>query len=95
MCECKSLGTFGRADLERANNLAEKFPDTILAFITLKDQLTGEEKKRFIRLLKSLPDIRTTDHQIHRPLLILTPTELHHRLSLDHAWKNASGRTAC
>lgn len=92
LCECKSLGTFAQVDIDRAHSLAKAFPDAILAFVILRDQLGNQEKRRLVRLLKELPDVYTDNHQLHRPLLILTATELHHRLSLKQAWERADGR---
>lgn len=92
LCECKSLGPFAQVDIDRARSLERAFPDAILAFVTLRDQLGNQEKRRFVRLLRDLPDVYTEHHQVHRPLLILTATELHHRLSLKQSWERAEGR---
>src|SRR5690606_4748546 len=85
-------GRFEEEDVRRARSLAKAFPDAVLAFVTLRDELGKGEKKRLIKLLKELPDFNTEYQGVHRPMLVLTRTELHHHLSLSTSWENSKGR---
>ncbi|MCP3996608.1 MAG: hypothetical protein GY722_16355 [bacterium] len=97
LCECKSGRRFGEAELKRATALAEAFPEAILVYAKMDTPtFSRAERERLEKLLRILPDVRATSNRrlSHRPLMLLTSTELHAAFMLTDAWKEAGGRPA-
>ena len=73
--ECKTFNDFKKKDVERMTDLGKAFPDAVLVFATLKEQLSANEKKNLRPMVnnsrknwkKGIP---------FNPVLILTGTEL-------------------
>lgn len=73
-CECKTYKKFTTDDADRMIELGEEFPNSILTFATLKDELLEEEK---IEILKVVNRFRTgVGDRPTNPVLILTAKEL-------------------
>lgn len=73
--ECKTHYDFDKADINRMKTFAAKFPNSILAFCTLKESLSNTEK----RLLKQLAEQGRKPKKSSywpTPVLILTANEL-------------------
>ena len=73
-CECKTYKNFTSDDADRMIELGTEFPNSILTFATLNDELTENEKAE---LLKVVNKFRTGyGHRPTNPVLILTAKEL-------------------
>lgn len=73
-CECKTYKNFTSEDAERMIELGTEFPNSILTFATLNDELTENEKSE---ILKVVNYFRTgIGHRPTNPVLILTAKEL-------------------
>ena len=73
--ECKTFNCFEKKDVKRMVDLGKAFPDAVLVFATLKEQLSDNEKK----ILR--PMVNNSRRNWKRgipfnPVLILTGTEL-------------------
>lgn len=88
--ECKSYNDFQPADINRMRVFADSFPGAILAFCTLKRDLSTKEKKLITSLAK-----RGRRHWKHEkplnPVLILTERELFAEFSLPQSWSDLEG----
>jgi hypothetical protein len=93
--ESKSFAveSFKAIDLERMRKLGEMFPGAFLAFTTLKDALSENERFEIGRLAmwgrERLPDGRPRS-----PVIVLTGTEAFAGWSVQHAWEQLSDRRA-
>jgi len=73
-CECKTYKNFTSDDADRMIELGTEFPNSILTFATLNDDLTENEK---IEILRVVNNFRTGyGHRPTNPVLILTAKEL-------------------
>ena len=73
-CECKTYKNFTNDDANRMIELGTEFPNSILTFATLNDELTENEKTE---ILKVVNNFRTGyGHRPTNPVLILTAKEL-------------------
>lgn len=73
-CECKTYKNFTSDDADRMIDLGTEFPNSILTFATLNDDLTENEKKEILRVVHNF---RTGyGHRPTNPVLILTAKEL-------------------
>ena len=73
-CECKTYKNFTSDDADRMIELGTEFPNSILTFATLNDELTDNEKTEILRVVNSF---RTGyGHRPTNPVLILTAKEL-------------------
>ncbi|MCT1526816.1 hypothetical protein [Sphingobacterium hotanense] len=73
-CECKTYKNFTSEDAERMIELGTEFPNSILTFATLNDELTENEK---VEILRVVNNFRTGYAQRPtNPVLILTAKEL-------------------
>jgi hypothetical protein len=73
-CECKTYKNFTSDDADRMIELGAEFPNSILTFATLNDELTENEKTEILRVVNNF---RTGyGHRPTNPVLILTAKEL-------------------
>lgn len=73
-CECKTYKNFTSDDADRMIELGTEFPNSILTFATLNDELTENEKEEILRVVNNF---RTGyGHRPTNPVLILTAKEL-------------------
>lgn len=73
-CECKTYKNFTSDDADRMIELGAEFPNSILTFATLNDELTENEKAEILRVVNNF---RTGyGHRPTNPVLILTAKEL-------------------
>lgn len=73
-CECKTYKNFTSDDANRMIELGTEFPNSILTFATLNEELTENEK---IEILRVVNNFRTGyGHRPTNPILILTAKEL-------------------
>lgn len=73
-CECKTHKNFTSDDANRMIELGTEFPNSILTFATLNDELTENEKTEILRVVNNF---RTGyGHRPTNPILILTAKEL-------------------
>ena len=73
-CECKTYKNFTSDDADRMIELGVEFPNSILTFATLKDELFEDEKAEIIRVVNFF---RTGfGNRPTNPVLILTANEL-------------------
>lgn len=84
--ECKTFGTFDQRDYERMTWLAAQFPGAVLAFCTLRKQLTPVEVQRITRIAKAGRKRWKTDRSLN-PVLVLTGTELLDDLGPPYCWE--------
>jgi hypothetical protein len=91
--ECKSYDQFEKRDVLRMRTLGDVFPGAVLAFCTLRVELSGDEKRWLgslaVRGRKSIGEDRWRN-----PVLILTATELFSEHGAPDCWKVAGGRFA-
>lgn len=73
-CECKTYKKFTTCDANRMIELGTEFPNSILTFATLNDELTDNEKTEILRVVNRF---RTGyGNRPTNPILILTANEL-------------------
>jgi hypothetical protein len=73
-CECKTYKNFTAVDADRMIELGTEFPNSILTFATLNDELSNDEKTEILRVVNHF---RTgVGHRPINPVLILTAKEL-------------------
>lgn len=73
-CECKTYKKFTSDDANRMIELGTEFPNSILTFATLNDQLTENEKTEILRVVNYFRI--GVGHRPTNPVLILTAKEL-------------------
>ncbi len=83
--ECKSYNEFKRKDFDRMNDLAEQFPGAILAFCTLRKELTPREIKEIQKITKAGMKQWKVERPIN-PVLVLTGHELFSLYGVPHCW---------
>ena len=85
-CECKTEIDFKKKDVDRMENLARLFPNSILVFATLKKLLSDSEKKLISSLAKKFR--KGYGSRPVNPILILTGNELLSWLMYDEKIKH-------
>jgi hypothetical protein len=88
--EAKSFGRFGPQDFKRAAALGRKYPKAILAFATLREELTALEKRSIASLARPKAK-RHQDLRFEPRVLVLTAVELFDRRGAPECWKNTGG----
>ena len=73
--ECKTFNCFEKKDIKRMVDLGKAFPDAVLVFATLKEQLSDNEKKILRPMVNNSRKNRKRGIPFN-PVLILTGTEL-------------------
>jgi hypothetical protein len=73
--ECKTFNDFEKKDVERMIDLGEAFPNAVLVFATLKEDLSDKEKKLLLPMVKKSRKNWTKSNTLNS-VLILTGTEL-------------------
>jgi hypothetical protein len=91
--ECKTYGEFEAKDVLRMRELARNFPGAILAFCTLRPELTSSEKNRLAALAR-FGRRRLRAERWKHPVLILTAVELFSDHGPPYCWKDAGGKLA-
>ena len=79
--ECKTFNCFEKKDIKRMVDLGKAFPDAVLVFATLKEQLSDNEKK-ILRPMVNNSRKNWKKGIPFNPVLILTGTELFWQSSL-------------
>jgi len=91
--EAKSQNRFTSTDFDRAARLRRLFPDAVLAFATLRNELADEERHAFTQLAR--PTSRYAKQvPIEPQVLVLTGAELLHLQGPPDCWKESTGRAA-
>ncbi|MBL7706800.1 MAG: hypothetical protein JNM21_14735 [Taibaiella sp.] len=73
-CECKTYNNFTKVDADRMIEIGTEFPNSILTFATLNDELTENEKNEILRVVNHF---RTgIGNRPTNPVFILTAKEL-------------------
>lgn len=73
-CECKTYKNFTSDDADRMIELGTEFPNSILTFATLNDELTENEKAQILRVVNNFRN--GYGQRPTNPVLILTAKEL-------------------
>lgn len=87
--ECKTYSTFTKRDFDRARYLAKMFPGAILAFCTLRKQLTTSEIAGIVRIAKAGRKYWKAERPIN-PILVLTGTELFSFMEPPYCWEGST-----
>ena len=74
LCECKTFKDFTSGDIERMIALGDEFPNSILTFSTLKEELNINEKNEIIKVVNHFR--KGYGNRPQNPVLILTSSEL-------------------
>lgn len=89
--ECKTHGPFKKKDLDRMRTLAHYFPGSILAFCTLDEDFSDNEK----RMLRGFVNARRQYWRRDRPrnpVILLTRVELMSFNPPPYAWQEKGGK---
>ncbi|MCF8235879.1 MAG: hypothetical protein K9G67_12810 [Bacteroidales bacterium] len=73
-CECKTYKSFSQKDIDRLRLIGQNYPNSILTFCTLNDELSQEEIDLIIPLVEEFR--KGTGNRPLNPVLILTANEL-------------------
>jgi hypothetical protein len=84
--ECKTFDTFKKKDFQRMRKLADKFPGAVLAFCTLRSELSENEIREISRIAKTGRKYWKDERPIN-PVLILTGNELLSDMGPPYCWK--------
>jgi hypothetical protein len=87
--ECKSYNEFKEKDFERMRALAKRFPGAILAFVTLRKELTPREVKEIKKIAATGMKHWKAERPLN-PVLILTGHELFAKTGAPHCWDGLS-----
>jgi hypothetical protein len=85
--ECKTFGEFKAKDLAKMKFIADKFPGSILAFCTLRKELTKNEIREIAKLTKERRKYWKDEKPIN-PVLILTGNELLGHSRPPYCWRD-------
>jgi len=88
--ECKTFGTFEQKDYKKMRLLAKQFPGSILAFCTLRTDLSQKEIKEITKIAKAGRK-QWKNERPKNPVLILTGNELMDIFGPPHCWKKKHG----
>ena len=83
--ECKTFNDFQKRDVDRMKDLGKEFPDAVLVFATLKEDLSDNEKKILLPMVNDSRRNWVSGNPFN-PVLILTGTELFWQSGLSE-WK--------
>lgn len=90
-CECKSFNdSFDKKDIEKMELLGNKFPDSILVFSTLKDNLSIKEKTMLKKLVEKNREKLAKGNK-HTQIIILTGNELFGEGHFPYTWEKKGG----
>jgi len=89
--ECKTYNKFEKKDIDRMKTLAKEFPGAVLVFATMRESLTGSEKK-MIKPLVNSGRRHWKAEQTYNPVIILTGTELFSNRGIPSCWKDKEGK---
>lgn len=92
--EAKSFAeqAFEQKDIDNMKLLAKNFPECILVFATMKEDLSDEEKNRFRELVQWSESYNKNNQQANVSVIILTGTELFVDFNLQNTWENKGGK---
>ena len=93
--EAKSFkGLFNQHDVKTMNQLAERFPGSILVFAALKEgeDFSNKEIERLKKLAQWGREYDEERQQSRAPVIILTGTELFTEYSLKQSWEEKGGK---
>jgi len=91
--ECKSFNRFAPKDIERAENLIQRFPGAAFCFATMRNALEEREKRGIAKLARKGRQQLDTDTW-RTPVIVLTGTELFSEWYLSKTWQDKGGRHA-
>jgi hypothetical protein len=89
--ECKTYAPFTKRDFDRARYLAKTFPGAVLAFCTLRKELTKKEIAGISRIAKAGRKYWKPERPIN-PVLVLTGTELLKYPGPPYCWDESTRR---
>jgi hypothetical protein len=87
--ECKSYNEFKENDFARISALAKQFPGAILAFVTLRKELTLREVREIKKIVKAGMKLWKAERPLN-PVLVLTGRELFTTVGAPHCWSDLS-----
>ena len=90
-CECKTYKNFAKKDVDKMRIIAKEFPESILVFATLNEELTATEKK----LIKPFVNASNKYYERDRPknpVMVLTANELFAYTPPPYCWKDKGGK---
>lgn len=87
--ESKTFGPFKQADFQRMRKIAKRFPGAVIAFCTLRPDLTTYEKRELTKLAKVGRKSLRSEVPVN-PVMILTATELLGDEGVPYCWKDRS-----
>ena len=94
--EAKSFGkaAFKKSDVDNMKLLAQRFPDSILVFATMREgtELSKGEINRIKKLAAWGREYDKEKGQTRAPVIVLTGTELFTAYSLEDSWKEKGGK---
>jgi hypothetical protein len=85
--ECKTFNKFTIKDVKRMREIADSFPGAVIAFCTLRMNLTDREKKIIAPLARKGRNHFKAERWIN-PVLILTGIELFNKFEPPSCWKD-------
>lgn len=88
--ECKTFGLFKQKDYSKMKRLAKRFPGAVLAFCTMRDNLTKTEIREITKIAKTGRKYWKHE-QPQNPVLILTKNELTSMFSPPTCWSDKHG----
>ncbi len=95
--ECKTFdnkkNVFGEEDIKKMNKIGNLFPKSVLAFCTLRNSLTTNEKRMISRFAKERRGKKDDDKK-QNPVLVLTGIELFSFSGPPYCWADAGGKFA-
>jgi hypothetical protein len=90
-CECKSFNdNFEKKDIEKMEFLGNSFPDSILVFASLKDDLSIKEKTMLKKLVEKNRGKLAKGNK-HTQIIILTGNELFSEGRFPYIWEKKGG----
>jgi len=87
--ECKSYNKFVRKDFDRMKALAKEFPGAILAFCTLRKNLSAGEVRQIRAIARAGMKQWKTERPVN-PVLVLTGNELFNFVGPPSCWREMS-----
>jgi hypothetical protein len=88
LCECKSYGRFLPNDFDRMLKLGKRLPGSILAFVTMRQQLNPAEKSGILRISRELGPISRGTWLSPR-VVVITGNELFCRTYLSEKYASS------
>ncbi len=84
--ECKTYDQFGTKDFKRMRYLAKTFPGAVLAFCTLRKELSPKEAREITKIAKRGRRYWKSERTIN-PVLVLTGNELFSHMRPPYCWE--------